>query len=324
VRLLVLGGTKFLGRHVVEAALAAGHEVTLFNRGLTAPSLFPEVEQLRGDRDGGLAALGGRSWDAAVDTSGYVPRLVRASAELLADAVAHYTFVSSISVYRAPLASGQDESAAVVELSDPSVEEITAETYGGLKVLCEQVVAEHFPSRHASLRAGLIVGPYDPSGRFTYWPFRIARGGDVLVPGDRERWIQFVDGRDLAGWILLLAERRTAGTFNATGPEPRLTMGELVEACSEPSERAARLVWVDGGFLAERGVGEWMELPLWVLPENEGILQVDIGRAVAADLAFRPLRETIRATLELAEPTADAGLRPEREAKLLTEWQARV
>jgi 2'-hydroxyisoflavone reductase len=324
MRLLVLGGTRFLGRHVVEAALAAGHEMTLFNRGLTAPRLFPEVEHVRGDRDGGLGALRGRSWDAAVDTSGFVPRLVRASAELLAGAVAHYTFVSSISVYREPPAPGQDESAPVVELSDPSVEEITAETYGGLKVLCEDVVAEVFPGRHASLRAGLIVGPYDPTGRFTYWPFRIARGGEVLAPGEPERWIQFVDARDLAGWILLLAERRTAGTFNATGPEPRLTMGELLEACSEQSERAARLVWVDGSFLADRGVGEWMELPLWVLPENEGILQVDVGRAVAAGLAFRPLGETIRATLELAEPTADAGLQPGREAGLLAEWRARV
>jgi 2'-hydroxyisoflavone reductase len=249
---------------------------------------------------------------------------VRASAELLAGAVAHYTFVSSISVYPEPLASGVDEGAPVARLADPSVEEITEGAYGGLKVLCEEVVAEVFPGRHASLRAGLIVGPYDPTGRFTYWPFRLARGGDVLAPGDPERWIQFVDARDLAAWILLLAERRVSGTFNATGPEPRLTMGGLLEACAEASESGARLVWVDGSFLAGRGVEEWMELPLWVVPENEGILQVDVSRAVAAGLSFRPLRETIRATLELAAPTAEAGLQPEREAELLAEWQARV
>jgi 2'-hydroxyisoflavone reductase len=320
MRLLVLGGTKFLGRAVVERALERGDEVTLFNRGQTNPDLFPEVERLRGDRDGDLAALEGRSWDAVVDPSGYVPRVVRASAERLArNGVGYYVFVSSISAY-ADLSLPVDESSPLATLADPTSEDV-AEHYGALKALCERVVGDVFPGRSASVRAGLIVGPHDPTGRFTYWPHRIARGGEVLVPGRPERRVQFIDVRDLASWMLSLAERRVDGVFNATGPVPAVTMRELVETCRAVSGSDATFTWVADEFLLERDVGEWMELPLWIAgPEYRHLLDVDVSRAVAAGLTFRPLEQTVAGTLADARLTGDAGLAPEREEQLLTEW----
>ena len=180
--LLILGGTRFLGRHLVEAALGDGHRVTLFNRGLSNPDLFPEVETINGDRDGDISVLQGRCWDAAIDTCGYVPRVVRASAGLLADAVDHYTFVSSISVYSDAIGPGADEDAPVEELEDPGVEEVTGETYGGLKALCERAAEEEMPGRVLNVRPGLISGPHDPTDRITYWPRRVAAGGEVLAP----------------------------------------------------------------------------------------------------------------------------------------------
>ena len=331
VKLLVLGGTKFLGRAVVEAALARGHDVTLFNRGRTNPELFPEAEHLRGDRDGDLSALEGRTWDAVVDPSGYVPRVVRASAELLAPAVGHYTFVSSISVYREPLAPGFDESAPLEELDDPATENVS-ESYGGLKVVCERVVAAVFPATHANVRAGLVVGPHDPTGRFTYWPVRVARGGEVLAPGVPGRHVQFIDARDLAAWIVDLAERRVPGTFNATGPVPPVSMGELLEVCKSVAGGDADIVWVDEEFLRAEGVGPWMELPLWLAREDGAIFDADVSRAIAAGLGFRPLEETVRDTIEwvaaggTTAPLAsgidigEAGMRPERERELLDAW----
>jgi 2'-hydroxyisoflavone reductase len=334
MRLLVLGGTKFLGRGIVDAALAAGHSVTLFNRGLTNPGLYPEVGALRGDRDGDLAALRGREWDAVIDPSGYMPRVVRASAELLRGAVAHYVFVSSISVYALPFPPGIDESAPLV----PAVEdaaEVTGESYGGLKVGCEQVVREVFDGAHTNVRAGLIVGPHDPTGRFTYWPVRVARGGEVLAPGDPARIVQVVDARDLGAWLVHVAEQRVAGDFNASG-EPRFSMGELLETCRRVSASDAELVWITDEFLLERGVGAWLELPLWLEPAEVGFLQVDVTKAVAAGLRFRPLQETVADTLAWAAqdgapgPLAsgmqigEAGLRPEREAELLAAWHART
>jgi 2'-hydroxyisoflavone reductase len=323
VKLLVLGGTKFLGRAVVECALAGGHEVTLFNRGETNPELFPDVEKLRGDRDGDLSALDGRSWDAVVDPSGYVPRVVRASAEALArNGVAHYVFVSSGSVY-ADVSVRVNEGSPVARLPDPTSEEV-AEHYGALKGLCEAAVADAFPGRCTNVRAGLIVGPHDPTGRFTYWPHRIARGGEVLLPGRPERRLQFIDVRDLAAWMLDLAERRVEGTFNATGPVPPLTMGELAETCRAVSGSDATFTWVDDEFLVERDVGEWMELPLWIAsPEYRHFMDVDVSKAVATGLGFRPLEETVRATLRDAALADNAGLAPEREAQILEEWHGR-
>jgi 2'-hydroxyisoflavone reductase len=325
VRLLVLGGTKFLGRAAVEAALARGHEVTLFNRGETNPELFPEAEKLRGDRDGGLSALEGREWDGVIDPSGFVPRVVRASCELLRGSAGHYVFVSSGSVYAEPYVAGYDESAPLVELEDPASEDVMKD-YGALKAACEDVVRELFPESHTNVRAGLIVGPHDPSGRFTYWPLRASLGGDVLAPGPLERLTQFVDVRDLGGWMVDACERGVSGTFNATG-EP-MPMASALEACgvSEP-------VWVSESFLLEQEVGAWMELPLWVPESIAAFLQMSVAKAVAAGLSFRPVEETARDTLAWAQATGvelvtetqygTAGLDPSREAELLEAWRSR-
>jgi 2'-hydroxyisoflavone reductase len=321
--LLILGGTRFLGRYLVEAALGGDHRVTLFNRGLSAPDLFPEVETIKGDRDGDLSALRGRRWDAVIDTCGYVPRVVRASAGLLAGAVDHYTFVSSISVYPDDMGPGVDEGAPVEELEDPTVEEITGETYGGLKALCERAAEEEMPGRVLNVRPGLISGPHDPTDRFTYWPRRIAAGGEVLAPDRPELRVQFIDVRDLAGWMVKMSAEQRTGTYNATGPAYELRMGKLLEEC-EAVGGDAKIVWVSEEFLEENGVEPFTELPLWVPREYAGLLAVDCGKAIAAGLTFRRVSETIRDVLEWdsnrAEPDPAAGLEPERERELLSAW----
>jgi nucleoside-diphosphate-sugar epimerase len=334
VKLLILGGTMFVGRHLVEAALARGHEVTIFNRGQHNPELFPEVEKLRGDRDGDLGALRGRRWDAVVDTSGFVPRLVRDSAKLLADAVGLYVFISSVSVY-ADHSQPADEDSKVGTLEDESVEEITGATYGPLKVLCERAAEEAMPGRVLVIRPGLIVGPDDKTVRFSYWTGRVARGGEVLAPGSPDKQIQVIDSRDLAEWTIRMAEENRTGVFNANGPDYRLTMGRFLEECRSVSGGDARLTWVDEKFLVERGVEAWSELPLWIPEEDEPhryFMANKIERALAAGLTFRPLADTIRDTLAWQSqnvvttkdkpgvPVPDQTLRPERERELLEEW----
>ncbi|MDQ3859753.1 MAG: NAD-dependent epimerase/dehydratase family protein [Actinomycetota bacterium] len=329
VRLLILGGTLFLGRHLVEAALDRGDEVMLFNRGETNADLYPELEHVRGDRDGDLSALAGREWDAVVDTSARLPRWVRTAAEALSDAIAHYTFVSSGSVYADTRAAGVDESAPVHTIADETTEEITSpESYGALKALCERAAEELVPGRVLSVRAGLIVGPYDPTGRFTYWPHRIARGGDVLAPEPRDQPVQFVHGRDLADWILSMAERRVTGVFNAVGPEQPLTLASVLDECRRVTRSDAELVWADERFLVDEGIEPWSELPLWLAPNVNpayaGFLAIDGSQAIAAGLRFRPLAQTISDTLADAEPTGDAGLSPGREADLLAKLRGRA
>jgi 2'-hydroxyisoflavone reductase len=332
MRLLILGGTVFLGRHLVEAALAHGHELTLFNRGQRNPELFPEVEKLRGDRDGGLDVLKGRSWDAVVDTCGYLPRIVRSSAELLADAVQHYTFISSISVYKDFSRPAQGEEAPVGTLEDETVEQVTGETYGPLKALCEQAAEQALPGRVLVVRPGLIVGPHDPTDRFTYWPWRVAQGGEVLAPGKPELPIEYTDVRDLSAWILSMVEAHKTGTYNVSGPGSVLSMGALLERCRVVGGSDASLTWVAQAFLLEAGVQPWGELPLWVAPEDNpemvGFASILSDRAIANGLTFRPLDETIRDTLAWAATRpADhewrAGLKREREAELLRDWHAR-
>lgn len=321
MKLLLLGGPKFVGRAVIDAALDRGHDVTLFNRGTTGADLYPELERITGDRDGGLDGLRGREWDAVIDTSGYVPRLVGASARLLEGAVGHYVFVSSIAVY-ASFAEPVDEESPLAELTEPGSEEVS-EHYGALKVLCEHEVEESFPETSTLVRAGLIVGPHDPTGRFTYWPHRVARGGDVLVPGPAWRPAQFIDARDLADWMVSAAETRLAGAFNATGPS---TMGSVIDSARRVSGSSARSVEVDDAFLSAQEVGEWIELPLWIDPGNEAwrrLGEVGAERAIAAGLRFRPLDETVEATLAHAELVDGVGLTPEREAELLQAWWAR-
>jgi nucleoside-diphosphate-sugar epimerase len=322
VKLLLLGGPRFLGRAITYAALERGHELTFFNRGTTNPDLHPEVERIVGERGGDLAGLAGRTWDAVIDTSGYLPRDVRASAEASAGS-AVYCFVSSVSVY-ADFGQPIDEESPVAQLGDLPDDEVTEESYGPLKALCEEAVRGVFSERALVVRPGLIVGPHDPTGRFTYWPHRAARGGDVLAPGPSDRATQFIDVRDLAEWTLDLCERGVGGTFNAT--HPGLAWGELLDACASVTASDARITWVTDEFLTEHEVGEWMELPLWISALDAAAAyfdRVDVSRALDEGLVFRPLSETVLAALEHAETTDAAGLAPEREAALLAEWHGR-
>jgi nucleoside-diphosphate-sugar epimerase len=333
VRVLVLGGTLFLGRHLVETALARGHEVTLFNRGRTNPDLFPEVEKLRGDREASdLDALRGRGWHAVIDTSGYVPRVVRESAELLADAVGHYTFVSSLSVFSPPSKHGLGESDPVTTMEDERNEDVQV-SYGPLKALCERAVSEVFPDRALNLRPGIIVGPHDPTNRFDYWVRRLARGGDVLAPAPPEQPVQLIDARDLADWSVRLAELRQAGTFHAVG-EPS-SFASMLEECQAAAGQCARIVWVDEDFLLEQEIEPFADLPLWLATgrnaEWSGFFLADVSKAVEHGLSFRRLRDTARDVLASDdEPTGvtfgaevpPAGLRPERETEVLEAWKA--
>jgi 2'-hydroxyisoflavone reductase len=341
MKILIIGGTVFLGRYLVEAAQARGHEVTLFNRGLHNPELFPDVERLRGNRHSNLDALRNRRWDAAIDTCGYTPGTVRASAELLADAVEHYTFISTISVCaRFPL-SGHDESEPVGTITDEQALEAESfdtggrptavsygEIYGPLKARCEQAVKETLPGHFLIIRPGLIVGPHDYSDRFTYWPYRVAQGGETLAPGRPERRVRVIDVRDLAEWNIRMAEERQIGTFNASGADG-VTMGQLLDECKTTSSSDARFVWAGEEFLLEQGVGTWGEMPLWVTEARNGIFEAHNDKAIAAGLTFRPLTETIRATLEWVKTRPDndvwrAGLKPEREREVLREWHNRL
>ncbi|MEZ4864677.1 MAG: SDR family oxidoreductase [Caldilineaceae bacterium] len=326
MQLLILGGTVFLGRHLVEAALERGHTVTLFNRGQHNPDLFPEVEKLRGDRDGQLDALRNRQWDAVIDTCGYIPRAVRASAELLADQVDQYVFISTISVYPDYSRAGIDESEPVGVLDDPTVEEVTGETYGPLKALCEAAAEDALPSRALIIRPGLIVGPHDPTDRFTYWPARVAAGGAVLAPGDPQQRVQVIDVRDLAAWTIHMVEIGQNGVYNATGPAQPLSMQSFLAECKAVSQSDAQLTWVDEAFLVEQEVGAFVELPLWVPAAMAGLEQVNCAKAMAAGLTYRPLSTTIRDTLAWhatrPEPiTWRAGLRAEKENALLEKWR---
>ena len=309
MRILVLGGTKFLGRAVVEAALARGHQVTLFNRGTTNAELFPDAEKLRGDRESNLSALEGRTWDAVIDVAGYVPAVVRASGERLRESGC-YVFISSISVYP-DFDEPRDEDSPTAELGDAPEDALAGDysNYGALKALCEAEVEQVFGDRSLIVRPGLIVGPHDPTGRFTYWPHRLARGGEILAPGPPERPTQFIDVRDLATWIVEATERGLSGTFNATNEGT--PWGELLAG--------AEVTWVSDEHLEAHEVGEWMELPLWI----SGVgMRVDVSRAVAEGLRFRPVAETLAGAAD-ASAVDGVGLTPEREAELLAAWQAR-
>lgn len=313
---LVLGGTEFLGRHVVEVALERGHAVTIFHRGETNPGLYSGVEELFGDRDGGLAPLAGRGFDAVVDTSGMVPSVVRASADLLSES-GQYAFVSTGNVY-ADFAHGavrEDDALATME----GLDEDDPQTYGPLKAECERVVLGVFKERALVARSGLLVGTYDPSGRFTYWPHRVAAGGQVLAPGPPDRLVQFIDARDTATWLITSLESGIGGVYNVVGP--RMPLGDLLDACRTFTESDAELVWVGDDFLVAHEVREYVELPLWIAdPDWKDFMNKDISRALAAGLTFRPLQDTLRDVLESAETIEGVGLTPERESALLEAW----
>jgi 2'-hydroxyisoflavone reductase len=333
MNLLILGGTIFLGRNLVEAALARKHTVTLFNRGKHNPDLFPDVEKIHGDRRNpdDLQALAGRSFDAVIDTCGYIPREVASSANLLAGQANMYCFISSISVYSDVSNAGVDESGPVGTLADPTVEEVTGETYGPLKVLCEQAAELAFPEKTLTIRPGLIVGPHDISDRFTYWPHRVARGGEVLAPEDPEILTQIIDVRDLSEWTIRAVERGITGVFNATGPDYPLTIGELLEACRSVSGSDATFTYVSAPFLKEMEVKPWMELPLWV-PTSDGgagFNAISVEKAIRKGLTFRPISETVHDTLfwdrgRPQENTFRNTLTPEKEAAVLAAWAKKV
>ena len=297
MKILIIGGTKFLGRHLVDAAGAAGHEVTLFNRGKTNPALFPDLETITGDREQEMDKLSGREWDAVIDVAGYLPRIVRLSAEALKDSVRRYVFISSISVYADFRIRGLTEDSPVKQPARET-EEVTPETYGWLKALCERELDVH---RSLIVRPGILVGPHDYTGRFTYWSWRVAQGGEVLVQGRPGRPLQLLDARDLAAWLLKMVEEGKTGTFNATGPGRPLTMGELLETCREVTGSDATFIWVDRD----------LDLPLWIPEEKSGFDSIDNGKARAEGLTFRPLAETIRDTLAWVQADPD-GRAPEK------------
>ena len=325
MKILILGGTKFLGRHLVDAALTHGHEVTLFNRGKTDPNLFPDLETILGDRGQDIEKLAGREWDAVVDVAGYVPRIVRMSAQALEQSVKKYVFISSISVYGDFKQAGIDESYPVGKLEDESVEEVTAETYGPLKALCEKTVLDIYGDRALIVRPGLIVGPHDPTDRFTYWPMRVKRGDDVITPDKPQTPIQIIDVRDLSEFIIKLIEDNASGIYNATGPDSELMMGEFLDACKRVSGSVAAFHWASVEFLQEHEVAPWSDMPVWIpdTEEEAGFSRLDVSKAIKAGLKFRPLEETIRDTIAWAETRpADhqwrAGLDPTKEKILLT------
>ncbi len=327
--LLIIGGTRFLGRHIAEYALMRGHRVTVFHRGRAMPEGLPGATNVFGDRTTDVERLS-EKYDAVVDTSGYLPRDVATSCAHVRsqnpDAV--YAFISSVSAYRDGFPSGADESAALWDSGDPNAGEMTMETYGPLKALCEATAMEHFGARTLIVRPGLIVGPYDPSDRFTYWVRRVGDGGAVLTPGLPNREIQFIDGRDLAEWIVAMLEGRRTGTFNATGPLEPLTFGTFLNACRATLNSDAEFVWASQDFLLGRGVEPWMEMPLWI-PDTEagGWDAISSARAIEAGLQYRPLSDTIARTWEW-DATRDravalrAGITAERETQLLDELRA--
>lgn len=333
-KILVLGGTGFLGPHFVRAALAKGHTITLFNRGKTNAGLFPDLEHLKGDRESGdLEALKGRTFDAVVDTSGYVPAHVEATAKLFAQSASHYQFISSISVY------GQfgerpeviDETAEVGTVDDAEVAKVetirqSLPFYGPMKARCEAAAEAAMPGKVSVLRPGLIVGPGDTSDRFTWWPVRIDRGGEVMVPGDPDGRVQFVDVRDLADFMLHCIENEIAGVKNVNGFAGPVSMGDLLAACKCATSKAVTLTWVDEEFLAANDVRPWMQMPLWLPADKRSI--VDVKRAIAAGLTFRPVADTVRDTLQWAKaergdkPFERTGVPAARERELLEKWHA--
>jgi 2'-hydroxyisoflavone reductase len=324
MRILIIGGTRFLGRHLVESALVRGHEVTLFNRGKSNPELFPQLETILGDREQDVEKLRGRIWDTVIDVAGYLPRIVRLSAEVLEPNVSRYVFISSISVYADFRKVGIHESDPVGKIEDETVEEITGETYGPLKALCEKAVHDLYGERALIVRPGLIVGPHDPTDRFTYWPVRVARGGDVLAPQKPEAPIQVVDVRDLSDFIIKLIQENASGIYNATGPEYELTIGTLLDVSRQVTGSDANFKWASVEFLNQNKVEPWSDMPAWIPDDEEGIgfSRLDISRAIDAGLTFRPLEETVRDTLAWAQTrptdhTWRAGLTAEREAQVL-------
>ncbi len=338
MKILIIGGTRFVGRHLVAAALARSHEVTLFNRGTSSSTAPTNVETIYGDRRADLARLKGHCWDVVIDTCGYLPSIVRASAEALSESMERYVFISSVSAYANLGVVGVDETAPLTTLSGDQLDQANAidssgntsavtygALYGGLKAMCERAVAETLPTRFMIIRPGLIVGPEDYTDRFSYWVMRVARGGEVLAPGPPERTVQFIDARDLAEWTIRMIEEQENGTYNAIGLPNTLSMNDLLAECKKVSHSDASVTWAGEDFLTREKVIGWSELPLW-LPEGaahlKGLMSINCDKAVAAGLSFRPLEETIRDTLTWRRGVKEelkAGLDVDKEQRLLSE-----
>ena len=336
LKLLILGGTRFLGPALVEAAQARGHELTLFHRGKSNPGIFPEVEHIIGDRDpevgAGLTGLKDRKWDAVLDTSSYFPRMTQAAVDLLKDSVGQYLLISSISVYPSLEKKGLIEGDPVGEYEGEIKEEITNTSYGPLKVLCERAAENTMPGRVANVRPGLIVGPRDPTDRFSYWPLRVRAGGEVLAPGNPTDPVQWVDARDLANFCIRCVEQKTVGEFNIAGPRHPADIAELIYGCKAVTGGDARFTWVDSEFLAELGLQPWGHLPVWApgIGEVAGINTVNCQKAIDAGFETRPLAETVRDLLEWrdgwkkgGEVPSHAGMSLDDEKAALAKWHQR-
>jgi 2'-hydroxyisoflavone reductase len=335
LKILILGGTRFIGVAMTELALARGHTITFFNRGKTNTDRFPDIERIKGDRNGEIDGLKDRKWDAVIDNSGYVPRHVRLSADLLAPNVQQYLFISSISVYPT-FSQPRTETSAVGTLKDETVEKVDNDTYGPLKALCEKAAEAALPGRVTVLRPGLIVGPDDSTDRFTYWPARAARGGDLLAPGKPSDAIQVIDSRDLAMFALDTLEQRIVGTFNLVSPPGKFTMGSVVDESIRAAKSQAkpspppRAIWATADFLARQKVEGWADMPVWLDAKGDdaAFAETSADRALKAGLKITPLRKTVRDTLawHLTRPEAEraklkAGITPEREQEVLAAWK---
>jgi 2'-hydroxyisoflavone reductase len=343
LRILFIGGTGFIGPHMVRESLARGHSVTLFNRGKTNPHLFPNVEHLVGNRDGGLAVLKGKTWDAVIDTSGYIPRTVRDSAQLLKDSVHRYLFISSGDAYSTFSIPHMDENGPLDVLDDPKSED-ASKHYGAFKVLCEKAVREACPNRHTIFRPGWIIGAGDNNTISAYWPVRIERGGEVLAPGEPTDPTQYIDAADLARFTVKTIEEDINGTFNIVGPGSPLTWGEFLYGIRAVTTAESRFTWVSADFLAEQGVLPWTDLPVWWPPRDDykqppmfepggkGFAMIDGRKAIAAGLTFRPWAETVRDILDEWASRNEAwdakprrfGLSSKREAEVLAAWHQRT
>ena len=331
LEILVLGGTGFIGPHMVREALRRGHDVTLFNRGKTNNALFPDLELLIGDRDNGLDALKGGKWDAVVDNSGYVPRHVADSARLLSPSISHYLFISSISAY-ASFAEANHEDSPLATMPDETVEEVTGETYGPMKALCEQrAAAEIDDHRLTILRPTYICGPGDHTDRFSYWPVRTMKGGEMLWPGTPGDKTQIIDVRDLANFVVDAVEQRITGTYNTVTPAGSYSMGDLLADSMAVTGTEVNPTWVSAGFIEAQKLGERNSLPIWAPPSGDysGVAFVSGEKAAAKGLRNRPVRETARDLISWWKTLPEdrtknirAGLSAEREAEMLALWHA--
>jgi 2'-hydroxyisoflavone reductase len=333
MKILILGGTGFLGRHIVDAAIQRSHTLTLFNRGQSAAGLFPGIETIIGDREHSHEALSNRTWDAVIDTNARMPKVARIAARLLKSATSHYTFISSITAYAdsQPTTELQtdsnplDEDATLAHLDEQDIDNKELRTYGGRKALCEQWIREEIGDSLLVIRPGLIVGPYDSTDRFTYWPMRIAEGGEVLAPGDGSDRVRFIDVRDLAEWTIKMVERGLTGAYNALGPDRPITIKDLLEACRQVCNPRASLSWADTNFLAANEVRAWWDMPVWA----PGLRPMSAKKAIDSGLTFRPLEKTIRDTAawsseaNMSRPLK-AGLDVVRENSLLTRLREKL